>query len=450
MLPVSSALADTGNGFHYVLDVDPTLTHVTVEVTLPARRSAVQLSARNGNAADLSWVQTCAGERLTSRQRVLMVPPEVVCLRYKALLDPLFTGGSWGVRLSAATRVASPSQFLWLPDRWEEDVNVTINGTTVSVPWPERVDEPGYRVPDSPESSRGMVVLGDFQILTVNRLRKPVAYVGPAPYRDKLRLWLEHAVAQVTAVSGVFPNPDVQVLVFHVGARGASPVPFGHVIRDQGETVAFYIDAERSLDDFLYDWTATHEFAHLLMPYITGRHKWISEGFASYYQNVLQMRSGSYSQGEGWQRLARSFDRAQRSGQRLSPNGSVRAGMREGRMMIYWSGAALALKADTTLRRRTSEPASLDVLLGRFAACCLPATHTWHGRIFFEQLDALGGNGVMVELFDRYANRRGLPPVEDAFAALGLNADGSPADTAGNALRDAISRARRNAESGAR
>ena len=92
---------------------------------------------------------------------------------------------------------------------------------------------------------------------------------------------------------------------------GGSAVPFGHVIRDGGEAVRFFVNDDKPLDKYLGDWTATHEFAHLLLPYIESKQKWISEGFASYYQNVLLARRGVYSEEEarvwmdetGWRAL---------------------------------------------------------------------------------------------------------------------------------------------------
>ena len=47
-----------------------------------------------------------------------------------------------------------------------------------------------------------------------------------------------------------------------------------------------------------------------LLPYVVSGEKWISEGFASYYQNVLLARRGVYSESEVWQRLHRAFAQA--------------------------------------------------------------------------------------------------------------------------------------------
>lgn len=66
------------------------------------------------------------------------------------------------------------------------------------------------------------------------------------------------------------------------------------VTRRDGETVGLFVNSERPIDDFYSDWTATHEFSHLMLPLLSQRYRWISEGFASYFQNILMSRAGRY------------------------------------------------------------------------------------------------------------------------------------------------------------
>ena len=63
------------------------------------------------------------------------------------------------------------------------------------------------------------------------------------------------------------------------------------------------MDPDRPLDDLRTDWTATHEFSHLLLPYVSRRDRWLSEGLASYYQNVLRARDGRLSETDAWRKL---------------------------------------------------------------------------------------------------------------------------------------------------
>ncbi len=169
--------------------------------------------------------------------------------------------------------------------------------------------------------------------------------------------WLRSASSNVSLTYGRFPNPSPRVVVIPASSRawgGTKPVPFGRVTRHGEETVELYINADRPIEEFYGDWTATHEFSHLMLPYLNSRHKWIAEGFASYYQNVLMSRAGQYSELKAWTKLQQGFERGRASRPELSPNEAAASGVRRARMKIYWSGAAVALLADIELRERST------------------------------------------------------------------------------------------------
>ena len=150
---------------------------------------------------------------------------------------------------------------------------------------------------------------------------------------------------------------------------------------------------------------------------MTRSQRWISEGFAQYYQNVLLARAGQYTQEEAWQKIRSGLEQGRDSSPGLSPNQAAAGGERNSRMKIYWSGAALALLADIELRRRSNGVESLDLVLDRLQACCLPSRRTWSGRELFEQLDALIDEPLFVELYERHANTRGFPDFEEHLAS---------------------------------
>lgn len=163
------------------------------------------------------------------------------------------------------------------------------------------------------------------------------------------------------------------------------------------------------------DWTATHEFSHLLLPRISWRQKWISEGFASYYQNVLMARTGQYTPAQAIRMLSEGFARGRGSRPELSPNEAAEEGVRQARYKIYWSGAAIALLADIKLRERTSGKESLDTVLGRFQLCCLATRKRWSGIEFFTRLDSLLESPVFMPLYRQHANTRGFPKTDGAL-----------------------------------
>lgn len=234
----------------------------------------------------------------------------------------------------------------------------------------------------------------------------------------KLKRWVSESAGQVLLAYGRFPVPEPRVVVVpSEGGRwgGDSAVPFGRVTRGGGETVELYVDVGRPLADLSADWTATHEFSHLLLPRISWRQKWISEGFASYYQNVLMARAGNYTTNQAIEKLTQGFGRGRGSRPELSLNDAAREGVRRARYKIYWSGAAIALLADVELRERSSGTESLDTVLDRFQRCCLPSRRSWSGTELFTKFDSLIEDPVFMPLYRQYANTAGFPDFEDAL-----------------------------------
>jgi hypothetical protein len=113
-------------------------------------------------------------------------------------------------------------------------------------------------------------------------------------------------------------------------------------------------------------------------------------------------------------------------------------------MKVYWSGAALALIADVTLRERSGGKETLDTVLDNFQACCLPSDRMWTGPEFFAKLDSLASEPVFVPLYRRYADAAGFPDTDDVFLRLGIQTRGDSVYLRNGAelaaIREAITR----------
>jgi predicted metalloprotease with PDZ domain len=187
------------------------------------------------------------------------------------------------------------------------------------------------------------------------------------------------------------------------------------------------------------DWTAVHELSHLFHPYLGSEGRWLAEGLASYYQNVLRARAGLLAPDDAWRRLEAGFGR----GRREASGAPLRELSREhrGTMRVYWAGAAFWLEADLALRARRT---SLDEVLSQYARCCLRGAGEVAPEAFLADLDRIAGDDTFASLHARYADATTFPPLEDAYAALGLEprADGLDlsADPRAVALREAIMR----------
>jgi hypothetical protein len=415
---------------HYTLTLRDDLAAVDVEVRLPGDHRP--LSAPDGRVDELRSLTSCEGERLGTKDGRIQTLGSNGCLRYRYPLQA--QSGRRSPPVAEGMRVVTPGKWLWTPELAPgERLLVAVNAPeamALSVPW-RPLGRDRFELSPSPGSATGTAVFGRFghRALSVGGAELRVAMLDGPDFRlDEANVleWLRVAAADVTSVGGRFPNPHLQVLVQPVHSRGQSPVPFGYVIRDGGEAVRFYVDPDRPLSDFHADWTATHEFAHLLLPYVRSREKWVSEGFASYYQNVLLARRGAYGKADAWTRLTRSFKRA---GQVSDPPALDRLherAFRDVRMLVYWSGAAFALMADVRLRAQSGGSESLDTALAALARCCLPSERAWTAGELFRRLDDFVIEPVFVPLYDEFMARRGMPDLGALYRDLGLDngADG--------------------------
>jgi hypothetical protein len=219
--------------------------------------------------------------------------------------------------------------------------------------------------------------------------------------------WLRDVAAQLALLGGALPQPDTQVLVQPLPGV-SSPVPWGEVTRGGGSAVHLYVGLGAGVERWRADWTASHEFAHLLHPFVGDAGRWLSEGLASYYQNVLRARSGQLSPDVAWLKLQQGFER----GRGATPEGSpalqqaASTRMRGSTMRVYWAGAAFWLETDRALRRGGD---SLDALLTRFAAQHGDTACCWTPQRFIEVLHQLAPKAGLTARYRSYAASTRFP-----------------------------------------
>lgn len=148
---------------------------------------------------------------------------------------------------------------------------------------------------------------------------------------------------------------------------------------------------------------------------------WLSEGVASYYQEVLRARSGRISAQEAWQELHEGFERGKKaSGNATLLQASANMYRDEAYMRVYWSGAAIALLADLQLRKQSGGKQSLDSALEKLSKCCQPWDRAWSARSLMEQLDDLTGTTLFSALYREHVTSADFPDLKDAYGELGL------------------------------
>ena len=425
--------APAGAATHqYTVTVDEAMHSLTVEARYEHAIDTVTARSRSAGKY-LSNVSAC-GEDIEIRmrnRRMLLPQGGLSCLTYSVDLERAASEYRNSPNLADDNIVVSPSYWLWRPELIGEttiEVDFRLpDDVQVSVPW-QPVDDTGtrFRIGQSPESAFAPVIFGDFDQREVDvpgaTLRVSLLQTSLPMDNDAIMEWVQVAASGVSLAYGRYPNPSPQVVVIPISSsRSSSPVPFGRVIRDGGETIELFVNPDHPMSSFYEDWTATHEFSHLMHPYLASDYRWITEGFAQYYQNLLLARSGAYTAQEAWQKIHAGLERGRKSRPELSPNEAASGRSWGARMKIYWSGAALALMADVALRERSDGRESLDTVLERLQACCLPSDATWSGPEFFEKLDALAEEPVFMPLYRRYANTAGFPDTRELFERLGLD-----------------------------
>lgn len=420
----------------YVVNVDYSLNTMWVEARF--NRPVVSVTARSRDAGKfLTDVRSCDdNQQIRLRNRRMMLPEHGIdCLYYTVDLKRAAKENRSSKLLSKGNIIASPAYWMWRPEltngtQIEVEFRLPEN-VRVSVPWQQATNSDSrYRLGASPESAYAPAVFGNFDYRLVEVpgavLRVSLLNGSNKMDNDAIIDWIQATATDVSLAYGHFPNPSPQVVVVAVGderKNSRSAVPFGRVIRDGGESVELFVDQTQPLDALLADWTATHEFSHLMLPYIDSGQRWISEGFAQYYQNVLLTRSGAYDELYAWQKLYEGYERGRQSRPELSPNEAAARGIRSSLMKVYWSGAALALMADVTLREQSAGEESLDTVMAKFQACCLPSDHVWSGKELFTKFDEFTTTPVFMPLYQRYADTAGFPDPLPVFTRLGMVMD---------------------------
>jgi len=426
-------LPGPGAAHDYTIAVDSSLQRLSVVARFSGPVDVIRADSSYARRF-LDRATDCSGRRIlkTSGRRLRVPQGGVHCLKYEVDLRAAATVSRMQTLLDPANVVVSPTLWMWRPPlQGDDEIRVRFElpaGINVSVPW-QRIDAASnrYSFGASPRSGDAIAVFGDFASATERvagaNLRIVVLRSGNAIEISPLIDWVRATAENVALAYGRFPNPAARVVLIPVTDNpwgGDSAIPFGRVVRDGGETIELLINEHHPIDEYYDEWTPTHEFSHLLLPYLKREQRWIAEGFATYYQNVLLARAGRYSAEQAWEKLVAGLERGRDSAPNLSPNEAAADGIRNARMKIYWSGVALALMADAELRRRSDGAESLDSVLGRLQQCCLPSDHSWTGRELFAKLDTLVAEPLFLDLYRQYADTPGFPDARPLLEQLGV------------------------------
>ena len=324
--------------------------------------------------------------------------------------------------------LTNSGEWLWVdPSPAREPILLSFElprGVQVSGPWQpiDGAPAPTFRVSATPLEWENHVVFGRYRAerlaVAGGELRLAILDENGNADLTALSTWLADSARAVATLYGRFPLDSTQIVIVPRPGLGA-PVRWGQVARGGSPAALFVVDAAASRADLRSDWTAVHELSHLLLPYITRDDAWASEGFASYYQNVLRARAGILTQAQGWERLEAGFARGRRATREGTLSDASRGGYGQS-MRVYWAGAAIALRLDVELRRASAGRQSLDSVLAALRECCLARQETWSARALFARFDQLSGTDIARRLYAEYSAAEEFPAVDDLYRELGV------------------------------
>jgi hypothetical protein len=438
MAVVAPANAASTRVHRYTVTVDEELSTIRVQACF-AGKAPHRLMAESLDAAGVLEKAVVHGGKKSfdpnGTELRLGQLPDDSCIAYTVNLG-LFSGrhehGGSPTRHVGGDLITDLGMWFWRPDTLEpdEDIEVIFDlppGISASAPW-QVIDAPDgrqtYRVGHGPFDWPAAVAFGHFteRIIEAPGVRLRVAILDGRPKVDETQIaaWLQRAASAVATLYGRFPVPAAQVLVIP-GARGNEPVPLAYVLRGGGPSAHLFINQRRPIQEFNLDWSVIHELAHLLLPYVQSEDAWLSEGTASYYQNVLRARAGIIGPHEAWTRMHGGFKRGMERLAGVSLADATERMYRNGAFMrVYWEGAAIMLLADQRLRARTGGRQSLDTALDQLRRCCLSTEAGWRGRDLFAKLDELTGTTVFSELYEQHVGSEKFPDIAEAYSVLGL------------------------------
>jgi predicted metalloprotease with PDZ domain len=146
------------------------------------------------------------------------------------------------------------------------------------------------------------------------------------------------------------------------------------------------------------DWILVHELFHLGFPSFFEEGKWLDEGLATYYEPIIRVRAGLYTERELWDELAKSM-----------PQGLpayTRDGLESAQDFrgIYWGGALACLEADVEARKRNLDR-GLEVGLRALRDAGGTASEVWEMRDALDTIDKALGSPTLGRIAALHAER---------------------------------------------
>ncbi|MEH8018114.1 hypothetical protein MN202_12785 [Rheinheimera muenzenbergensis] len=213
--------------------------------------------------------------------------------------------------------------------------------------------------------------------------------------QEKLGQWLTFSSQATLAVLGPYPF-QMQLYVYQ--RRGNEPVPWANTWRQHSQQVHFYVAPQFNTAQFIADWTAYHEMAHLALPFLGKNNAWFAEGFASYMQYQIMQQAGLI--GSATDAISAKFGRQRQHylKQHSMADTAVQLLNQRRFAAAYWGGAQFFVVAERLLRQQGK--AQLNQQIQRYQQCCrLQDTNL---QQVIQSLDDVSDSSVFSQLLQQF------------------------------------------------
>ncbi|NTS77203.1 hypothetical protein HR060_10040 [Catenovulum sp. SM1970] len=243
-------------------------------------------------------------------------------------------------------------------------------------------------------------------------LQLKIAYPAPSVAQQKVvKTWINQSWQATQAVLGDLPQAKLPINI-KMQAASDSPVPWGQVNRaintaNPFDEVDLHVSPLANLASLSADWTLYHELSHLYTPYFDYASFWLSEGFASYMQNIIMLRAGIYDKRQFIVKLQAGLDRGHRQAiAQQTKLSEISADMwqQNAFQRVHWTGAAFFVEVDYHLHQKGL---SLAKVMKRYNACCKVAKTS--GFEWVNSLTQMTNDTIFVDKYLQYKDSIAFP-----------------------------------------
>jgi len=453
----SAKSAPAALDYHFALDAGLSMLAVRLcpRGAVPARLVPGMRDARSMLKRAVIEREPAAVELPLDEQGIVLAglrPSE--CVRYE--LDLRIERGGMGapqVHRSGKALMVNLAALLWRPADYGRYAEVHASfelpeGVKLSVPWPRAngsAADPLERY-ELDSSAFAFHAYAAFGVLTMHQLQIAGTTIElavldglSAEQCAAVARWVTVQANAFATLAGRLPRSRIQIVVLPTG-DSSDPIRFGSMTRGGGASVGVLIAENFDEAELMADWVLVHELSHLLHPFVNRGQAWVSEGIATYYQEVLRARAGLQSPEAAWKRILNGSQQGASMGVSLE-QGAADMYTTYRFAPVYWGGAAVMLLADVELRRHSGGARTLDDVLMELSRCCGEGSRPWSAPEVGERIDAIAGVPVMRDLIAKVVRAEGFPTLAALYAQLGLDERGRATPAAPLArVRDAIMR----------